>query len=142
MCEGEQECDIFDVFEFSVDIEVVSKQEDGQVFLVMVLSEKLYIDVNEFVKGVQWGGYLMNDFDDLLIVVILGFVFCVGLILNVMLCVLFVIGFKIMFFVDQVGESWWNIIKLNLWFFGGLIVVFLVLVIFVVVFGMGWGQYF
>jgi len=50
-----------------------------------------------------------------------------GLILNVMPCVLPVIGLKIMSFVQQAGESRFRIFALNMWFSFGLLSVFWVL---------------
>jgi suppressor for copper-sensitivity B len=61
------------------------------------------------------------------LVAILGFALLGGLILNVMPCVLPVIGLKIMAFAEQGGESRRHIFTLNLAYAAGLIGVFLVL---------------
>ncbi len=47
-----------------------------------------------------------------------------GMILNVMPCVLPVIGLKVMSFVQQAGESRWRILSLNLWYSLGMLLVF------------------
>ncbi len=50
-----------------------------------------------------------------------------GLILNLMPCVLPVIGLKVMSFVEQSGKSRANALLLNLWFGAGIVSVFLLL---------------
>jgi len=55
---------------------------------------------------------------------ILGFL--AGLILNVMPCVLPVIGLKLMSFISQAGESRWRIFSLNVWYSLGMWAVFMV----------------
>ena len=80
--------------------------------------------------------------------VILGLAFIAGLILNVMPCVLPVIGLKIMSFVQQGGESRLRVFGLNLWFSLGLLFVFWVLATIPVVLStvgkdtIGWGGQF
>jgi thiol:disulfide interchange protein len=58
---------------------------------------------------------------------IVGFAFLGGLILNLMPCVLPVIGLKILSFIQQGGQSRARIFTLNLWFVLGLMSVFLLL---------------
>ena len=57
---------------------------------------------------------------------ILGLAFVGGLILNVMPCVLPVIGLKVFAFIEQAGESRSKIFMLNFWYALGLISVFMV----------------
>jgi len=52
--------------------------------------------------------------------------FLAGLILNVMPCVLPVIGLKLMSFISQAGESRWRVFILNVWYSLGMWLVFLV----------------
>lgn len=76
---------------------------------------------------------------------ILVFAFLAGLILNVMPCVLPVIGLKIMSFVQQSGGSRREILSLNLWFSLGLFTVFWILATFAVsarLGNLGWGEQF
>lgn len=68
--------------------------------------------------------------------------FLAGLILNVMPCVLPVVGLKIMSFVQQAGESRTKVFALNVWYTLGILAVFLSLATLAVVFGMGWGDQF
>jgi thiol:disulfide interchange protein len=72
---------------------------------------------------------------------IMALAFLAGLILNVMPCVLPVIGLKIMAFVQQAGGNRWEILSLNLWFSFGLLLVFWVLASLAALpsEGLGWG---
>jgi thiol:disulfide interchange protein DsbD len=73
---------------------------------------------------------------------ILIFGFLGGLILNVMPCVLPVIGLKILSFVEQSGHNRWNAFSLNIWYSAGLISVFLLLASLAVFARLGWGELF
>lgn len=73
---------------------------------------------------------------------LLATAFLAGLILNVMPCVLPVIGLKLMAFVEQAGENRWRIFELNLWYSLGLMAVFMVLALLAVSMGLGWGEQF
>ncbi len=73
---------------------------------------------------------------------LLGLAFLGGLILNVMPCVLPVVGLKIMGFVSQAGEDRRRILVLNVAYAAGIIVVFAVLAALAIVFNFGWGQQF
>jgi thiol:disulfide interchange protein len=72
----------------------------------------------------------------------LGLAFVAGLILNVMPCVLPVIGLKIMSFVHQAGHHRGQVFLLNLWYVAGLMAVFLLLAVLTVQTGQGWGAHF
>lgn len=76
------------------------------------------------------------------LVYLLGLAFLGGLILNVMPCVLPVIGLKIFAFIEQAGQNRWKIFALNLWYALGVISVFMILAILSIVFQLGWGQLF
>ncbi len=65
-----------------------------------------------------------------------------GLILNVMPCVLPVIGLKILSFVEQAGHDRRRILALNVWYSLGIISVFLVLAGLAIGLKLGWGQQF
>ena len=65
-----------------------------------------------------------------------------GLILNVMPCVLPVIGLKVMSFAQQAGESPARVLWLNVCFVAGLIFVFMVLAALAAFAGWGWGAQF
>jgi len=65
-----------------------------------------------------------------------------GLILNVMPCVLPVIGLKVMSFVQQAGESRHRALMLNVWYSAGIVAVFLALGLMAVTLRVGWGDQF
>ena len=65
-----------------------------------------------------------------------------GLFLNLMPCVLPVIGLKVISFVQQSGQNRTQALLLNLWYSLGLMSVFLVLATLAVVLNMGWGHLF
>ena len=65
-----------------------------------------------------------------------------GLILNIMPCVLPVIGLKILSFIEQGGKNRWHTFTLNLWYSAGLISVFLILASLAVFANLGWGRLF
>ena len=73
---------------------------------------------------------------------VLGFAALGGLILNLMPCVLPVLGLKILSFAKQGGESRMKVILLNLAYTAGLLSVFLVLAALVAFTSMGWGEQF
>ncbi len=65
-----------------------------------------------------------------------------GAILNLMPCVLPVVGLKLMSFVQQAGQSRARGIMLNLWYSAGMLSVFLILATLAVVAGLTWGEQF
>jgi len=65
-----------------------------------------------------------------------------GLILNLMPCVLPVIGLKLLSFMEQSGHSRGRALWLNIWYSMGLLSVFLVLATLAAFLGFGWGQLF
>jgi thiol:disulfide interchange protein DsbD len=73
-------------------------------------------------------------------VILTGFVG--GLILNIMPCVLPVIGLKILSFVEQSGHDRRHALMLNIWYSLGLLSVFWVLATLAVTLGFGWGNLF
>jgi thiol:disulfide interchange protein len=83
-----------------------------------------------------------GTWSDKSLAVVLVLAFLAGLILNVMPCVLPVIGLKIMSFVQQAGGSRREIMTLNLWFSFGLLSVFWVLAGAAAFANKGWGDHF
>lgn len=74
--------------------------------------------------------------------VLLGLALIGGLILNVMPCVLPVVGLKIMGFVKQAGEDHRRILVLNLVYVLGIMAVFAVFAVVAAVSKFGWGEQF
>ena len=81
-----------------------------------------------------------NQQTDQPLVLILGAALLGGLILNLMPCVLPVIGLKVLSFAEQGGESRGKVLGLNLAYSAGLISVFLVLAALASVAQLGWGE--
>jgi thiol:disulfide interchange protein/DsbC/DsbD-like thiol-disulfide interchange protein len=65
-----------------------------------------------------------------------------GLILNLMPCVLPVIGLKVMSFVEQAHRSRAHALVLNLWYAAGIVFVFLLLGVLAATIGLSWGGQF
>jgi suppressor for copper-sensitivity B len=65
-----------------------------------------------------------------------------GLILNLMPCVLPVIGLKVLAFVEQSGHSRSRVVLLNLWYTAGIMTVFMVLATLAATLNFRWGQQF
>jgi thiol:disulfide interchange protein len=65
-----------------------------------------------------------------------------GIILNLMPCVLPVIGLKVMSFVEQAGQSRTHALALNLWYGAGIVSVFLLLALLAATLGLSWGGQF
>jgi thiol:disulfide interchange protein DsbD len=65
-----------------------------------------------------------------------------GLILNLMPCVLPVIGLKVMSFVEQAHKSRSHALVLNLWFAAGIVSVFVLLGLLAATIGLSWGGQF
>ncbi|MFK7769334.1 MAG: protein-disulfide reductase DsbD family protein [Mariniblastus sp.] len=81
-----------------------------------------------------------GDWEGMTLPLVLPLAFLAGLILNVMPCVLPVIGLKVMSFVQQAGENPIRVFMLNAVFSLGMIAVFLVLATLAVFSGFGWGE--
>jgi thiol:disulfide interchange protein len=65
-----------------------------------------------------------------------------GLLLNLMPCVLPVIGLKILSFVEQGGRHRSHVLVLNLWYTAGILSVFMVLATLAAFLNFGWGEQF
>ncbi|MGB9687955.1 protein-disulfide reductase DsbD family protein [Thermogutta sp.] len=65
-----------------------------------------------------------------------------GILLNVMPCVLPVIGLKLFAFMQQAGESRWKAFWLNVWYSIGLLSVFALLAALAITLQFGWGHLF
>ena len=83
-----------------------------------------------------------NELKQTSLALIMGLGFLGGLILNLMPCVLPVIGLKILSFVEQAGQSRRQALVLNVWYSLGLLSVFVVLASLAVFMSLGWGQLF
>ncbi len=105
-------------------------------FAELISSDSGTFDTQKLRENVQQG--FGNT--SLLWQILLGFVG--GIILNLMPCVLPVIGLKILSFVEQSGHDRRRGLLLNVWYSAGLIAVFLVLASLAVFLNFGWGHLF
>lgn len=103
-------------------------------------SEAKYEDAASAAKNPPY--FVREAVDASRLMVILAFGVMGGLILNLMPCVLPVIGLKILSFAEQGGQSRSHVFGLNLSYSLGLIAVFLALAAMVVFLNFGWGQQF
>ena len=132
-------CDHYDAVEFTVDVPV-----GGDVTGVIPVSftggakyEDVQAAAGQFVAAGQKSA---GQWEGMTLPVVLPLAFLAGLILNIMPCVLPVIGLKIMSFVQQAGENPFRVFMLNVVFALGMIFVFLILATLAVFFGYGWGE--
>ena len=86
-------------------------------------------------RGVAAGTSGLMPFPMILLLAFLG-----GIILNVMPCVLPVVGLKVMGFVKQAGEDHGRILTLNLAYVGGILSMFAVFATLAVSISFGWGE--
>lgn len=159
-----------DALGFSAELTIGYQTDDGQVPLKFT-ADKSYTDAEKLVKnpaqasgqggsdGATGGGKttLLNPDqfkpagvggEQSSLAFMLGVAFLGGLILNLMPCVLPVIGLKILSFVEQSGHSRRQAFLLNLWYSLGMLAVFMALATLPVVSRLwfnqqfGWGQQF
>ncbi len=141
---SDENCDPPTLLDFSFPVVVGDKSDTSSVKValarsdadqdeVMQMSRKFWAEVAESNGSVE-----AIPLPKLAFYLLMAFL--AGLILNVMPCVLPVIGLKVMSFVQQAGENRSRILMLNLIFSLGLLVVFWILATLSVFFGYGWGD--
>jgi suppressor for copper-sensitivity B len=135
--------------QFRATIPVKASAEAGKAPLEFKALERVSIGPSKSVSGYKYVADLAAanpqgtgklEFKSLLPMI--GFGLLGGLILNLMPCVLPVIGLKLLAFVQQGGQSRATVFKLNLWFALGLLSVFFVLATAAAFANLGWGQQF
>ncbi len=151
---SQSSCDPMTAAEFQAVVQIGAESQAGQVpleFRVAKYGTAAKLAEQRPAPGATAarGDASQSGFHGLPLVVVLGAAFLAGLILNVMPCVLPVIGLKIMSFVQQAGqEHRLGIFWLNVWFSLGLLTVFWALATVSVVLSMlgretiGWGEQF
>lgn len=158
----EEGCDIPQGAEFEVTLPVAAKSVAGQTPLAFAPAKSYTFVANAVSEGnsssatAAAAGQLdlkqihadtPRPADQSLLKMML-FGFLGGLILNLMPCVLPVIGLKILSFVEQSGRHRGQIFLLNLWYSAGILAVFMILATLPVAFHyfqgkqFGWGQQF
>lgn len=129
---------------FNFEVIVGTATTDAQIDLNFSIPDGAdYARVNEIAQqDFESGHRNAGQFADYPIALVLCLAFVAGLILNVMPCVLPVIGLKVLSFVSQAGEDKRRVLFLNLAFAAGMLFVFMVLASLAVFFGVGWGGLF
>ena len=139
MC-TESTCDMLDSVEFRIEVPV-GANEIATSGVVQFESRGTYKDVSDIANRTdvsvakdagEWKNYP--------VVAVLCLAFLAGLILNIMPCVLPVIGLKIMSFMNQAGSNPGRVIMLNVVFSLGVISVFMLLATLAAFFKVGWGE--
>jgi thiol:disulfide interchange protein len=136
--------------DFEVSVAVADQSVDGQ--LPLVFTPASYGSVAAHAEAAQTRTAAAeqagstepaeSQWSDKSLATVLILAFLAGLILNVMPCVLPVIGLKIMSFVQQAGGNRWEIFSLNMWFSFGMLTVFWILAGAAAFANKGWGEHF
>lgn len=141
---NEQVCLPPSAAKFQVTVAVASTMESGQ--LPLAFDSAGYSEVAALAKetaaAAKPAAPAKQDINWASLGPILGLAALGGLILNLMPCVLPVLGLKILSFAKQGGESRAKVILLNLAYTAGLMSVFLILAALVAFTSMGWGEQF
>ena len=132
-------CDQPDAIEFEVPIEIGPEQVEGRVDATI----RSAISYSQVETAAEKYNSQISSSGSRSIWYYLGIAFLAGLILNIMPCVLPVIGLKIMGFVQQAGDKPGKIFMLNAVFAFGMLTVFWALALLAVsVSGFSWGMQF
>src|SRR5436190_23834635 len=134
---------------FQAGLPVRVAAQTGQIPLEFKAVDRVAFSKTKSVAGYNYVAKLVTEHpaptgqvDWQALLPMIGFGLLGGLILNLMPCVLPVIGLKLLSFVQQGGHSRGKIFALNLWFALGLLSVFLVLATAAAFANLGWGQQF
>jgi suppressor for copper-sensitivity B len=128
-------CDPHTAVRFDLSLPIKAASESGTV--AAVFETATYGEAAEEVKK-----NVVPPLDAKMLFTVIGASLLGGLILNLMPCVLPVIGLKILSFVEQAHHDRKQVLTLNLWYSAGLVLVFLALATLSVVLNKGWGEQF
>lgn len=153
-CHEARGCDMPHSIKFAGEIEVAGQVHGGRTPLTFSRGKAYKEVADKAISAVAVAPAEPSGFDESQLAVaeddlnsqstamILVFAFLGGAILNLMPCVLPVIGLKILSFVEQSHQSRSQILKLNIWYSLGLISVFWALATLPVVWQLVWNQRF
>jgi thiol:disulfide interchange protein len=148
-CKNQGGCLAPQAVQFRASLAIRGAAERGTIPLEFTALERVPVSPTKNVPGYQYVADLCaknpaptGEVDWKGLVPMIGFGLLGGLILNLMPCVLPVIGLKILAFVQQGGHSRGTVFALNLWFTLGLLSVFFVLATAAAFANLGWGQQF
>ncbi len=135
VCKSKATCNQPTGARFTISLPIASQAAEGEI--PATLEKATYGEAADDAKA---SAALPLDVKKFLTAI--GFSLLGGLILNLMPCVLPVIGLKIMSFVQQAHHGRKQVLALNLWYSAGLMLVFLALATLSVVLNKGWGEQF
>lgn len=139
----EVSCDNPKAASFVGTVRVGDKTVEGEQSLAFTSAS--YDEANEAAiryAAVPKTGGATKPLDTRELLTAIGFGLIGGLLLNLMPCVLPVIGLKILSFVEQGGQSRAHVFMLNLWYSLGLLAVFAILATLAAFVNLGWGEQF
>lgn len=135
----ENSCQPPQAAQFRVALPVKTATEKGELPLEFTALDQGYKHVADLAAKAP---VATSELNIRALIPMVGFGLLGGLILNLMPCVLPVIGLKILSFVQHGGHSRGTIFALNFWFALGLLSVFIVLATAAAFANLGWGQQF
>jgi len=140
-CQGDTSCMPTVAAQFSARLPIKAAVEEGK--LPLAFYKSTYKDVEAATRKYPALGPRRAEpitFAGLLRLI--GFGLLGGLILNLMPCVLPVVGLKVMAFIEQGGQNRFRVFMLNVWYSLGLMAVFFVLATLAAWLGLAWGELF
>lgn len=135
----ERSCQPPQAAQFRVSLPIKTASEKGEIPLEFTALDKGYKHVADLAGKAP---VATGELNIGALIPMIGFGLLGGLILNLMPCVLPVIGLKILSFVQHGGHSRGTIFALNLWFALGLLSVFVALATAAAFANLGWGEQF
>jgi thiol:disulfide interchange protein len=148
-CKNKGGCLFPSAVQFRAALPIKANAAAGQVPLEFTLLERVQVSESKSMGGYAYVADLCakspaptGELDWRGLMPMIGFGLLGGLILNLMPCVLPVIGLKVLSFVQQAGHSRAHVFALNLWFALGLLSVFAMLATAAAFANLGWGQQF
>lgn len=136
-------CDMPSGAQFRVTVQVGEKTESGETLVAFEPGSYKKAEELAFATSTQLAaapvviGVTFAELATAVVFALLG-----GFILNLMPCVLPVIGLKVIQFAEQAGKDRAKVLSLNIAYCAGLLAVFMVLASLAVFLNLGWGEHF
>ncbi|MEX2188388.1 MAG: cytochrome c biogenesis protein CcdA [Pirellulales bacterium] len=135
VCKSKASCDPPTAARFTISLPIQSNTVDGEI--PATLEKAKYGEAADAANSAVAPSLDATTFLGLIGAGLLG-----GLLLNLMPCVLPVIGLKVLSFVEQAHHDRKRVLALNLWYTAGLMLVFMALATLSVLLNLGWGEQF
>lgn len=136
-------CDLASGAQFRVPLEIAANEDRTQVPIAFAADK--YKAAEELAAATAPHLLMPKTFAPVStseVAIAVGFGLLGGLILNLMPCVLPVIGLKILSFAEQAGQHRSRVLMLNVVYAAGILSVFMVLASLAVFLNLGWGEHF